>query len=708
LKKFSVVLLFLFLISPVLNSQKVDIYKRPENFERSRDYDVLHYKLKFRFDEESKTYWGENTITLMPLKDDFQTCFLDAVDFTVTYVSGPDNIPMKFKQTENHLLVDLPKVYNYKEKLSFVVEYFGKNPKAGLRFTEESPDNPSQITSYNWPERARYWFPCYDFPNDKVTNELIATVKSSYKVISNGRLVGVSEDQENNTKTYHWSQELPHCAYLIMMAAGPYEIIEDSLGDLPVNYWVYKKDVPNAMRSFGKTPKMIEFFNTTFGFKYPWAKYDQVCTAGGGGIENTSATGLGHGTIHDERAEQDYSSDGLVAHELAHQWWGDTISARTWSHVWLSESFATYSEYLFTQYDRGKDEGAVNLLNKKNSYLSEAKNRYIRPIVFNRYDNPWNIMDSHSYPKGATVLHMLHFVMGDKPFFRSLQYFLHKHAFQAVDTHDLQIAIKESSGQNLDWFFEQWIFKPGHPVFVIDQIWEKSTKILSLKISQTQDTTAGVPIYRTPVQIGIVTPEGKTVEKIWITEKENVFEFDVDQKPILVRFDEGNHLLKEWTFDKTLEELLYQLKNDDVIGRMWAALEIIKYKNDEKTATALLDSAKSDPFWNVRVNAVNTLGKLQRTEDLPFFQEKCSDENSKVRSAAIRILGDSKMPKNAAFLKDRFKNETSYPAQAEILRAIGKLGDNSYIPFLEAAALIKSPRNVLNRTANQAIEEIKK
>ena len=166
--------------------------------------------------------------------------------------------------------------------------------------------------------------------------------------------------------------------------------------------------------------------------------------------------------------------------------------------------------------------------------------------------------------------------------------------------------------------------------------------------------------------------------------------------------------MKEWTFDKTLEELLYQLKNDDVIGRMWAALEIIKYKNDEKTAAALLDSAKSDPFWNVRVNAVNTLEKLQRTEDLPFFREKGSDENSKVRTAAIRVLGDAKIPKNAAFLKDRFKKETSYLAQSEILRAIGKLGDKSHIQFLEAAAKIKSPRNVLNRTANQVIEEIKK
>ncbi|MCK4646323.1 MAG: HEAT repeat domain-containing protein [Candidatus Aminicenantes bacterium] len=707
MRRYCTLLFISLLLIPVLYAQKVDIYKRPEHFERSRDYDVLHYKLKFRFDEENKTYWGENTITLMPFKDDFQKCVLDAVDFIVTSVTGQDGISLKFERTDKHLIVYLSRGYSYKEKLFFVVKYFKKKPKTGLRFIEATPDNPAQITSFSWPEKARYWFPCYDFPNDKVTNELIATVKSSYKVISNGRLIGVTEDEKNNTQTYHWSQELPHSAYLIMMAAGPYEIIEDSLGDLPVNYWVYKKDVPNALRSFRKTPKMIEFYNKIFGFKYPWAKYDQVCTASGGGIENTSATGLGHGTIHDERAEQDFSSDGLVSHELAHQWWGNTITERTWSHVWLSESFATYSEYLFTQYDRGEDEGAVNLLRKKNRYLNEARNRYIRPLVFNRYNNPWNIMDSHSYPKGATILHMLRFVMGDKSFFRSLQHFLKKHAFQVVDTHDLEIAIKEASGQNLDWFFKQWIFKPGHPVFDINQIWDKNSKKLTLKIIQTQDTSKGIPIYKTPVLIGIMTPGKKLIKKIWIKDKESVFEFEVEQKPLLVRFDEGNFLLKEWTFNKTLEDLLYQLKNDDVIGRMWTASELIKFKSDNKTATALLESAKNDPFWNVRANAVNALEKLQRIEDPQFFKEKCNDKNSKVRTAAVRILGNYKNPKNVKFLKDLFKKENSYLVQAEILRAIGKLRDKSHVTFLEKAAQVKSPRNIIKRAANRAIEEIK-
>ncbi len=707
MKRTKLYLLIFLLLSSILSAQKVDIYKRPLNFERSHDYDAVHYKLEFKFDMEKKIYWGENQVTLLPLKDDFQQCVLDAEDFTVTSVAALNGEPLKFEQTDHSLIIDLSEKYDYKQKVSFVIKYYEKNSQKGLRLFEAAADYPAQINTYAWPEGARHWFPCFDFPNDKVTNELIATVKNDFKVLSNGKLVKVTEDNENNTKTYHWSQELPHSTYLIMMAAGPFEVIEDSLGSLPVNYWVYKKDVPDAMRSFRKTPEMIDFFNKTFGFNYPWAKYDQVCIAGsGGGMEDTSATTLGHATIHDERAEQDFSSEGLVAHELAHQWWGDTITERTWSHVWLSESFATYSEYLYARHDRGEEEGAVNLLGKKNSYLREAHNEYIRPMVFNRYNNPRNIMDSHSYPKGATILHMLRFVMGDKPFFRSLQHFLEKHSFQAVDTYDLMKAVKESSGQNLDWFFEQWIFKPGHPVFNISYQWNESTRKLKLRIIQTQDTSTGVPIYKTPVIIGIVMPEERFSKKLWIRGKENEYVFGVKQKPLMVRFDEGNHLLKEWNFEKSLKELLFQLENDDVIGRMWAASELLKFPDESKAITALIDRAENDSFWNVRKDAVELLGEIKRLEQIKLFKTKCEDKNSRVRTAALKVLGELNDPGLVSFFKDRFLKDDSYRAQAEAINAISKCGGKADIPFLKKAVQMKSPRSIIKRAAERALKNI--
>ena len=709
MKKFVAILSFLLSLFFVLLAQKVNVYKRPLQYERSRDYDAKHYRIALTFDLDKKYFEGENQITLTPLRDDFKECLLDAEELVVAAVTNSENMPLQFTQTDKLIIVHLSKAYEYGETVTFTVKYHATDPKVGLFFDEESPTNPIMVSTVSWPDRARHWFPSYDFPHDKVTNEMIITVKNKYKVLSNGKLVSVKEDKKNGTKTYHWSQELPHSTYLFMLAIGPFAVIEDSLGSLPVTYWVYEKDVEDAKWIFKKTPHMIDYFNRLFGYEYPWAQYAQVTSPRmGGGAENTTATVLGQGVIHDKRAEQDFSWERIIAHEVAHQWWGDLITLRTWSQTWLNESFGTYSDYLYTRHDKGEDEGAYDLLRKKNRYLQEAHTRYIRPVVFDRYNRPQDNFDSHTYPKGAAVLHMLRFVMGDKPFFRTLKHFLHKHEFQAVDTHDFMTAIKDVTGQNLDWFFEQFIFKPGHPFFKISYTWDEQSQKIKLKVVQTQDTSQGIPIYTIPVIIGITTPEKKISEKVWIKHKEQAFEFSVDKKPLLVRFDEGNYLLKEWTFEKNLEELLYQLKNDDVIGRSWAASELAEFPDDPLAMRGLKDRAQNDEFWAVRRSAIETLGTLKKREHLSLFKEKCEDENSKVRVAALGILGNYEEPELVSLFKKQFKEDDSYLAQAEALRAIGKCGDRSHLSFLKEAAKMESPRNVIKRAADWAIKEINK
>lgn len=703
-------------------AQKVDVYSRPLQSERSRDYDVIHYLIKLWFDEEAKTFWGENTITISPFKDGFTECVLDAETFTVTSVKDENGKSLKFEQPPHQLIINFSKQYNYEDTLSFTVFYSAKNPSVdstkfgmskryalGLSFIEESPDNPSLIQALSFPTGARHWYPCYDHPNDKTTQEMIVTVKSEYKALSNGRLVSVKEDKKKRTKTFHWNQDLPHPTYLSVLVAGPYEVIEDSLGSLPINYWVYKKDLKDAMRSFHKTPEIIAFFNKEFGCDYPWAKYDQITIPGiGGGSECTSATIIGQTTIHDERAEQDFPSHWLVAHEAAHQWWGDLITLRDWGHTWLNESFGTYFDYFYTKHELGEDEGALNLLNKKNSYLYEAHNRYIRPIVFHCWDYPVQNFDRHTYPKGAAVIHMMRWILGEKPFQKTISHFLHKHAFHPVDTHDFLTAIKEATGQNFDWFFEQWLFKPGHPVFDVSYSWDPDSKNIQMKITQVQNTSKGIPIFKTPVIISIVTPEGKKSEKVWLKERVEEFAFSCDQKPLMVRFDEGNYLLKEWTFEKSVDELLYQLKNDDVIGRMWAASELGKFKGNPRVTDALIHSAKNDPFWAVRRDAVYSLSGVQDEKHIEFLKSKAKDENSKVRAAALDRLGNLKRAELVYFFKERFENDDSYVARAEALRAIGKCGSKSQMSFLEKAAKMKSPRNVLKRAAEWAIGQINK
>lgn len=709
MKKFVAILSFLLSLFFVVPAQKVNVYERPLQYERSRDYDAKHYRIALTFDLDKKYFEGENRITLTPLRDDFKECLLDAEELVVTAVTNSENMPLQFTQTDKLIIVHLSKAYEYGETVTFTVKYHATDPKVGLFFDEESPTNPIMVSTVSWPDRARHWFPSYDFPHDKVTNEMIITVKNKYKVLSNGKLVSVKEDKKNGTKTYHWSQELPHSTYLFMLAIGPFAVIEDSLGSLPVTYWVYEKDVEDAKWIFKKTPHMIDYFNRLFGYEYPWAQYAQVTSPRmGGGAENTAATVLGQGVIHDKRAEQDFSWERIIAHEVAHQWWGDLITLRTWSQTWLNESFGTYSDYLYTRHDKGEDEGAYDLLRKKNRYLQEAHTRYIRPVVFDRYNRPEDNFDSHTYPKGAAVLHMLRFVMGDKPFFRTLKHFLHKHEFQAVDTHDFMTAIKDVTGQNLDWFFEQFIFKPGHPFFKISYTWDEQSQKIKLKVVQTQDTSQGIPIYTIPVIIGITTPEKKISEKVWIKHKEQAFEFPVDKKPLLVRFDEGNYLLKEWTFKKKLEELLYQLKNDDVIGRSWAASELAEFQDDPMAMRGLKDRAQNDEFWAVRRSAIETLGTLKKKEHLSLFKETCEDKNSKVRVAALGILGNYEEPELVSLFKKQFIEDDSYLAQAEALRAIGKCGDRSHLSFLKEAAKMESPRNVIKIAADWAIKEINK
>jgi len=689
-------------VSPLAQEQKIDIYKRPVQVERSHDFDVLHYRLTLTFDLDRKEFWGENKVTLNSLSDEFKECVLDAEGFDVTEVLDHLNKPLKFSQSDHKIVIYLSRAYSYKEEVIFTLKYHAKDPKFGFFFSDETPRNPKMVSTDSWPNEARHWFPCYDYPHDKVTMELIATVQKPNKVLSNGRLVSIKENKEDNSVTYHWHQEKPHSTYLSMVAIAPFAVIEDSLGSLPINYWVYEKDVENAKRIFKKTPYMIDFFNKLYGYEYPWAKYDQVVTpTQGGGAEATSATILGQNVIYDEKADKDFSWERIIAHEIAHQWWGDLITLRTWSETWMNESFGTYSDYLYTRFDKGEEEGAFALLRKKNAYLREAHERYIRPIVFTRYESPGQNFDSHTYPKGATILHMLRFVIGDKPFFRTISHFLHKHEFQPVDTQDFMIAVKESTGQNLDWFFEQFIYKPGHPEFKISYQWKKNTKKVLLKVAQVQ-------VYKIPVIIGITTTKGKQTKKVWIKQKEEMFEFEVDEKPLMVRFDEGNYLLKEWTFEKTRDELLYQLNNDDLIGKMWAASELTKFTGDAPVAEELKERVKNDSFWAVRRSALEALSEVEEGANIEFLKSVSADKNSNVRTTALQILGEMKDSGLASFFVERFEKEDSYAAQAEALRSLGKCGDRSQISFLKDAAEMESPRNVLKRAADWALKELMK
>jgi aminopeptidase N len=372
----------------------------------------------------------------------------------------------------------------------------------------------------------------------------------------------------------------------------------------------------------------------------------------------------------------------------------------------MNESFGTYSDYLYKRYAWGKDESDYDLLRKKKGYLNEAQNRYMRPIVFNRYEEPGQNFDSHTYPKGACVLHMLRFILGDDTFFRILSTFLHQYEFQAVSTQDFMKCVKEVSGLNMDWFFEQFLFHPGHPVFELTKNWNETTKTLTIQINQKQDQWENVPIYKIPVNIGLYHGEGKTIHKVWLNKKTESFDFKLDAEPLMVRFDEGNHLLKEWTFKKPEKELLYQVKNDDVPGRLWVVDELKEFSDSPETQKIWSDLAINDTFWAVREAAVKNLSELQGTTFREVLITAAGDGSSKVRVAAIKALGDLKDKSMVDRFRKIFETDESYLVMAEALLAIGKSSDKSSLEFLKKAEKVRSPRNTVKNAAAKAMEVI--
>lgn len=637
----SFIYLFLLLVlEPCVLGQFNNVWNQPEQIERERTFDAIHYKIVLDFDLDKKTFEGSNTISLKPLLGHFDVVSLDAREIEIEKVINQDNNELDFSQDSNAVEIQLCRAYDSKELIKFTVFYKGTGLTDGLFFHDASDRYPKMVESNSWPNHARYWYPCYDSPNDKVTHEVIISVDKSYKVISNGELIDVSE--QDNIVTYHWYQKKPHSTYLSMLSIAPFSILKDSLNGLPVNYWVYPGDEENALRVFSVTPEIIEFFNEIYNYEYPWSKYDQVIgPRQGGGAEATSATILGLGAIHDPDPAKDKSWKRLIAHEIAHQWWGDLITLRTWSETWMNESFGTYSEYLYTERFLGEPDASIEMKGKKQSYLNEAKNRYQRPIVFNRYSEPQDNFDRHTYQKGASVLNMLRSLIGHEGFYKTLSHFLHKHEFGVVDTHDFIVAVKEATGRNLDWFFDQWIYKPGHPVFEITKIWDSTNGVINMSIKQVQDTINGTPVFRVPVTVGIYTEGSEPLfKKVWLKERMESFTWNVNEKPDMVRFDVGNILLKEWSYKKELEEILYQISNDDVIGKIWAIEQLDTFFESglNLEVTSLLEKISiEDPSWPVREASLDCLFRLNKHIKLSVLEKALNDSHFRVRNKATMI-----------------------------------------------------------------------
>lgn len=560
--------------------------KRPElpgttHLRPVRTYDVLNYTIRTRFDVPNKMIIGDETVTVKPLLTDFRTLDLDAGAMQIESVALDDaNAALQWTQQPEKLSIKLDRAYQPSETISLRIKYRAI-PERGLYFVPASRGNffstarPAQIWTQGQPEDNHYWFPCYDFPDDKVTSEQFITTAANEIAISNGALVETINNADG-TRTFHWKMEQPHNSYLISLVVGDYVKLSDTFKNIPIEYYTYPGTETVAQRAFEKTPQMMEWFSKILNYDYPYNKYAQTVAASFifGGMENITATTQSDIEILKNTGEKvSTSTENLVSHELAHSWFGNLVTCRDWSHAWLNEGFATFMEASFREREGGRDAYLAEMESNASTYFSEDTYRYRRPIVYNRYRQPIDLFDMTLYKKGALIIHMLRETVGDEMFWKALNRYLIDNQYRSVTTADLQRAFEQTTGQQLDWFFDQWVYRAGYPELRVRSSYNPATRRLTLFVAQTQTPDATTPeVFRLPVEIELATARGARTERIEMTQRTQSFTFQLDGKPLMIRFDKGEKIIKKLDFPRSRAMLAYQMEHsDDLIGRREAA-----------------------------------------------------------------------------------------------------------------------------------------
>lgn len=682
--------------------------RAPLNETRSRDFDIKHIRIALRIDPARKLIEGSADITLHPFRDKLETLEFDASELSVAGVTWRGR-PLRFESFADSLRVYPDGPLRRGESLKLSITYSAR-PRRGLYFVEPDeayPDKPTQVWSQGEAEDNRAWFPCIDAPNQRQTTETVITVPERFLVLSNGSLLSVKHDEKLALKTFHWRQDQPHPAYLVSIVVGEYEELKARWRSLPVNYYTYAGTAADARRLFGQTPAMIRHFSKLFGYDYPYPKYAQVVVDDFifGAMENTSVTTCTDRCLHDAATELDFNCHDIVAHELAHQWWGDLVTPKSWKHTWLKESFATYAEALWLEQAEGKDEARFWQVQYYNVYLSEDRDRYRRPIVDARYEFPVEVYDRHAYQKGGLVLDMLRYVLGDEDFFLVLKHYLHKHAWQSVETNDLKVAIEDVTGQNLDWFFDQWLYGCGYPEFEVSHRYDAASRSLKVSVRQVQDTSDGTPVFRLPIEIEVHLRGGPRILRMEIEKEEHEIQFPLEARPLAVIFDPAERILKTLRHEKSRQELSYQLRHaGSFTARMRAARDLCAF-NDGESLSVLRRALCEDESGPVRMAAALGLSAVATAEARDALVAGLKkNEEARVRRAIAWSLGRFRHDAKAIeALSNLVQHDASYFVSAFAMRALAHAAREEAYDTLIAQLGRDSFQDVLRATVFDAL-----
>ena len=649
-------------------SGRTEIYRQTH----TKTTELKHTKLKVNFDYQKEQMGGEEWLTASPYFYSTDSLVLNAKGMLIHEVALDKNgskSPLKYEYKDDLLKINLDKTYNRNQDYTVYIKYTARpnevsqkgsaaiSDAKGLYFINaqgKDADKPTQIWTQGETESSSAWFPTIDKSNQKTTQEIYMTVPDKYVTLSNG-IMKSSTKESGGLRTDHWVMDKKHAPYLFFMGVGEYAVVKDKWRNIEVDYYVEKEYEPFAKQIFGNTPEMIEFFSKRLSYDYPWSKYAQITGRDfvSGAMENTTAT------LHQESAQQKPGDlidenrwEDTIAHELFHHWFGDLVTAESWSNLTVNESFANYSQYLWNEHKYGKDIADYGLMKEIRGYMMDPSNISKDLVRFN-YHSREDMFDGVSYNKGGAILHMLRNYLGDDAFFAGLTDYLKTNEFGTGEAHQLRLSLEKVSGKDLNWFFNQWYFGNGNPKISYTTSFEPVKKEVTITLSQNQIGQN----FQFPLSIDIFENGKPTRKNVWVSAKEkNDFTFQVSKNPDLVNLNSDGVLLAEITDTKTPEQFLIQYQNSTQFLSRYKAVE----------------------------NAIENLTKNPAA--LKTVVAALKDSNFRIRGKALVGLDLSKPDQAKAALAEVEKMASSDPktlVQGAAISALGKIKDKKYLPLFE-------------------------
>jgi aminopeptidase N len=689
--------------------------------ERVRTYDLQHQSTTVRFDWKRHAVVGTTTLQIAGLTgaSPLSRVAIDAADMTIKRVTS-DAKSLKHDYDGRSLVVHLASPLRAGARTSITIVYDGANRSKGAYF------KPRHIVwTQGETEDTRYWVPTYDFPNDKTTWEFFLWSAKGERALSNGRLAG--SRAVGDSIEWHWVLDKPASTYLMTAVVGNYTVLQDNpWRKVPIGYWTYPDSVAAAWRGFGKTPAAVDVFSRKTAVPYPWAKYDQVVIPEFqfGGMENVTATSQNETEILlPAWATPERSADGLMSHELGHQWYGDLLTTRRWGDVWLNEGFATFMEQIFREEDKGVDEGAFDRLGSHEQSI-EADRRARRPIVYDKWVNePFELFFSgHIYPKGATVLQMLRHQLGDAEFWKAMNHYTTANAYGTVITADLQRAFEESTGKDFKPFFDQWLYGAGFPVFQVSSRYDPATRKLVINASEVQPRDSLTGFFDVDSDVEVRTDSGVVRFVVPVRNGNGAGTADLKSPPRSIRWDRGDWILDITDFPRSTAMMRYQLVyDDDVLGRIEAVDVLAQRPTDQLAVDGLIRSTRNDRFWAVRARAVDAIGvwasdsSHATTAPMKAVRDALIratfDPDARVREQAAKALGRLPISGPAALdvvvrLRNVARLDRSLIVRGAALASDILLEKDVALPLARQLMAPETWRNVIRAQAIEALKAV--